>query len=411
MDILSNIDNPKLLEKLYRGNKSGFRRQFNMIYPHLSDHKLADYWNERLNFEGSEISWGSTKEIIFVIFGALIAGLIAKFPDIFNIVPDYFYQRNIGFIAFPVLMAYFIWKNNISVKKVVIAFFATLVGVVFINAFPNVQTSDTLILSCIHLPIFLWALLGFIYVGDNNDVFSRRIDFLRYNGDLVIMTGLLFIAGMALSIVTFALFKVIGVTIENFYVKYVAVFGIAAMPIVGTYITQTNPQLVNKVSPVIAKIFSPLVLIMLLIYLGAILFIGKDPYNDREFLMVFNFLLIGVMAIIFFSVAETIRNENRSGNYILLGLSIVTIVVNCIALSAILFRISEWGITPNRLAILGANVLMLSNLLMIAYRLYRNISKKADIHEVEKSISIFLPIYVLWTIVVIFIFPLMFQFK
>ena len=128
--------------------------------------------------------------------------------------------------------------------------------------------------------------------------------------------------------------------------------------------------------------------------------------------MTFNFLLIGVMAIILFSVAGTFKNkENPAGSFILLALSVVTIIVNGIALSAILFRISEWGITPNRLAILGANILMLTNLFMVAIRLFNNVRKKSDISEVENSISMFLPVYSLWTIIVTFIFPLIFNFK
>ncbi|WP_439882026.1 hypothetical protein ACSX1A_02465 [Pontibacter sp. MBLB2868] len=51
-----------------------------------------------------------------------------------------------------------------------------------------------------------------------------------------------------------------------------------------------HPDLVNKVSPVIARIFSPLVLVMLVIYLFAILYSGKNPYSDREFLIIFNLL-------------------------------------------------------------------------------------------------------------------------
>ena len=118
------------------------------------------------------------------------------------------------------------------------------------------------------------------------------------------------------------------------------------------------------------------------------------------------------MAIILFSVAETFKkNENRTGGFILFALSIVTVIVNGIALSAILFRISEWGITPNRLAVLGGNILMLTNLLMVTFRLFKSVSKKADISEVENSISMFLPIYILWTVIVTFIFPLLFHFK
>ena len=189
-------------------------------------------------------------------------------------------------------------------------------------------------------------------------------------------------------------------------------FGASSVPIVGNYINRTNPQLVNKISPVIAKIFSPLVLITLVIYLVAIFFSGKDPYNDRNFLMVFNFLLIGVMALILFSVAETSKKkETQTGSIILLALSVVTVIVNGIALSAILFRISEWGMTPNRLAVMGGNFLMLSNLLLVTFRLFKNVTKKSGMSEVENSISMFLPVYSLWTIIVTFIFPLVFHFK
>lgn len=412
LDILTNIDNPKELEKLYRDNKTAFKTEFNLLYPELKDNKLADYWNERLNYESSEISWGSNKELTFVIIASLLAGVIAKLPALLNINEELFYQRNLGFIIFPILTTYFIWRKSLSIKKIVFAGVAFFIALIYINLLPADNKSNTLILSCIHLPFFLWAVLGFSYAGDNIRSYPKRLDFLRYNGDLVIMTTLLGIAGAILTAITIGLFSVIGFNIEKFYFDYIGIFGLAALPIVATYITQINPQLVNKVSPVIAKIFSPLVLIMLVVYLVAILFSGKDPYNDRDFLMVFNFLLIGVMAIILFSVAETFKkNENRTGSFILFALSIVTVIVNGIALSAILYRISEWGITPNRLAVLGGNILMLTNLLLITFRLFKNVSKKADISEVENSISMFLPIYILWTIIVTFIFPIIFHFK
>ena len=168
----------------------------------------------------------------------------------------------------------------------------------------------------------------------------------------------------------------------------------------------------NKVSPVIAKVFTPLVLITLTVYLTAIIYTGKDPYKDRDFLIIFNMLLIGVMAIILFSVAETTKNsKSKISTIMLLLLSAVTIVVNGIALSAIVFRISEWGITPNRLAVLGGNLLILINLLFVAYRLFRASKNIQEVENVEKTIALFLPIYSLWTVFVIFIFPLIFGFK
>ncbi len=411
-DILTMLDNPRELEKLYRDNKAAFKTTFNLLYPQLKHHPLAAYWHERLNYETVEISWGNRKEVTFAIIAALVAGCIAKLPALLQLDPESFYQRNAGFIIFPVLTTYFIWRMQLSTKKIILAGAALLLAVVFINLLPADNASDSLVLSCIHLPLFLWAVLGFSYAGDNTGSYGHRLSFLRYNGDLVIMTTLLVIAGAILTGITIGLFSVIGFKIEKFYFDYIGIFGLAALPVAGTYITQNNPQLVNKVSPVIAKIFSPLVLIMLVVYLTAIIFSNKDPYKDRDFLMVFNFLLIGVMAIILFSVASASKqHENRAGNFILLALSIVTVIVNSIALSAIVFRMSAWGITPNRLAVSGANILILVNLCIVAYRLFKHLFKKAPVSEVENAISMFLPVYIIWTVIVTFIFPFVFHFK
>lgn len=288
-----------------------------------------------------------------------------------------------------------------------------LLGSIFyINLLPDNSKSDTFVLACIHLPLFLWALLGYMFLGGDYKNKTGRLNFLRYNGDLIVMTTLLLIAGMLLTGITIGLFGLIGAHIERFYVDYIVIFGLAAAPLISTYVVQTNPQLVNKVSPVIAKLFSPLVLVTLLIYLIAIFVTGKDPYNDREFLLIFNLLLIGVMALILFSVAETAGTEkNKTTTLLLFLLSLVTILVNGIALSAIVFRISSWGLSPNRMAVLGGNILMLLNLLLICYRLFRALRQVSEKERVGSAITTFLPAYTIWTIIVAFLFPLFFAFK
>jgi hypothetical protein len=411
-EILNNLNDPAYLEKTYRSNKVSFRREFSTLYPELKDNKLADFWHERLSYESDEISWGTSRDLTFVIIIAIIAGIIAKIPSIFSINYDFYYPRNIGFIVFPVLSIYFARKNNLSAGKFAFIAGTTLAGLLFINFLPDAKTSDTLILSCLHLILFLWAVLGFAFVGnlDNDD--EKRLWYLKYNGDLVVMTTLILIAGVIMSLITVGLFSLIGFDIKEFYFENIAVFGLAAAPVAGTYLTQTNPQLVGKVSPVIAKIFSPLVLVMLVIYLGAMIYSGKDPYNDRQFLIVFNALLVGVMAIIFFSVAETAKSaKNHAEVWILFLLSAVTLLVNGIALSAIIFRISEFGITPNRTAVLGSNILILFNLILVTRQLFLTITKRAEISGVGKAIAFCLPVYFIWTVIVTFLFPLIFVFK
>jgi len=411
-EIINNIDNPGQLEKLYRANKLIFKREFNLIFPDIQETTTARIWKERLNFESEEISWGTNKELIFVIMASFVAGIIAKIPEFTGLDPEYFYPRNIAFVVFPLLTVYFAWKQKVQTKKLIILSLAVLVLAIYINLLPNNDESDTLILAFIHLPLLLWAILGFTFVGGKLNNYQKWLEFLRFNGDLVVMTTILLIAGGLMTGITLGLFELIDLSIKEFYFEYIAIWGLAASPIVGTYLVRTNPQLVNKVSPVIAKVFTPLLLIMLVIYLFAVIFTGKDPYIDRNFLLIFNVLLIGVMAIILFSIAETSKNpDNKIGALALLGLSIVTIIVNGIALSAIVFRISEWGITPNRLAVLGSNILIITNLLIVTFRQFQAMKDSNKVEKVENSIASFLPVYIVWAILVTFVFPMLFNFE
>ena len=410
--IASNLHHPEQLEQLYREDKPGFRRAFDALYPEIQNSAAARFWQARLHYETEEISWGSGRELAFVVVASLLAGLVAKLPEWLPVSEDFFYPRNLGFVVFPPLTAYFAWKHRLSIWKTAIAGIVTLATVVYINLLPNQDKSDTLLLACIHLPLFLWTVLGFAYTGGGSNAPGKRLDFLRYNGDLAVMAAVIAIAGGLLTGMTIGLFNVIGLNIEKFYANYIGIFGLAAIPVVGTYLVRTNPQLVNRVSPVIARVFGPLVLVMLLAYLAAILYAGKSPYNDREFLLIFNALLIGVMAIILFSVAENAKTTgNRVSTLLLLLLSVVTVLVNGIALSAILFRISTWGITPNRVAVLGGNLLILINLLLVTVKLFQAAMRRADIAEVGEPIALFLPVYGLWTMAVVFLFPLLFGFK
>lgn len=410
--IKTNLNNPVQLEQLYRNDKLTFKKDFNLIYPDIQEMISAQIWNERLNFEKDDISWGSGRELIFVIVACLMAGLVAQFPDFFAINPEYFYPRNSAFVVFPFLTAYFAWKQKLPIQNVVITSLIILASVIYINFLPGNNKNDTLILACIHLPLFLWAILGLTYAGGSLKNYQGRLNFLRYNGDVVVMTTLILIAGGGLTVITLGLFELIGLKIGEFYFRHIAIWGLAAAPMVGTYLVQTNPQLVNKVSPVIAKVFTPLVFVTLVIYLIAVIYTGKDPYTNREFLILFNLLLIGVMAIILFSIAGTAKNSaSKFVTLLLAGLSIVTILVNGIALSAILFRISEWGITPNRLAVLGGNILILINLLLVTYRLIKTVKDRNQIEQVERSIAFFLPVYGLWAVLVTFLFPILFSFR
>jgi hypothetical protein len=411
-DILHNLDNPKQLEKLYREDASSFKKEFNQIYPDQQDKASLAFWNERLNYEATKPSWGSKTELVIVIVFALLSGLIASIPNITGIDNEKFLFRNISFIVFPLLSAYFIWKQKLAFKQYLFPLLAFIIAAVYINLLPTNKESSSIMLAFIHMPIFLWTIFGYSFLGVNIKSSQSRIGFLRYNGDLLVMSGILILATIIFSAITVNLFDLIGINIEIFYFQNIMIWGIAAIPIVATYLMQTNAQLINKVSPIIAKIFTPLVFINLFIYLSAMVYTKKYPYQDRNVLLLFNVLLMGVMALILFSIAEAGKaTKNKFSLVILFGLSALTLIVNGIALSAIVYRINEFGFSANRIAVLGGNLLIFINLVLVSHKLFLTSFKNGTIEEIEESIAGYLPVYAIWTGLITFLVPLLFQFK
>uniref|UniRef100_UPI0040485AF0 hypothetical protein n=1 Tax=Algoriphagus sp. TaxID=1872435 RepID=UPI0040485AF0 len=406
------LEQPAELEKRYRKNKRAFTKAFNELYPSIQGAPLADAWNERLNYESDGVQWGTKADWLFILIATAIAGTLAKLPVFFTLQEDEFYARNLGLLVFPFLCAYFIRKNRLPLTSLIFPITSILLAALYINLLPSQDGSDTVVLACIHLPLFLWGILGLVFSGSDTKNLSKRLTYLQYNGETIIVGGILLLAGGLLTGITIGLFELIGLNIIDVYFQYIAVYGLAAAPLLATLITQSNPELVNKVPPIVAKIFSPLVLIMLSCYLVAIAYAGKNPYNDRDFLLLFNLLLLGVMALIFFSVVESVGEKKVSlMTWVLASLSLITLLVNGIALSAIAFRISEWGITPNRLTVLGVNLVMLVHLVMVSRQLIQTVRGKSKLEEVGLTLVRYLPIYLLWTAIVAFLFPVLFGFE
>lgn len=416
-NIKDNIYNPEKLEQFYQTDKKDFEKAFNGIYQEIRDSKLAEFWKIRLEFDNQKVSPLNFQhpDIWFLIVSCIVAAFLIKIPWIFGIdVNDYlFYEKNAGLIVFLGLSTYsFFTKKNLELNKVFITSIVFIVSAIYINLLPNNRDSNSIILAYIHLPLMIWCLYGIIFTDFNFSDKIKRIDYIKYNGDLAILGAIILITGGMLTGITIGLFSAIDIKIEKFYFDYIVISGLVCVPILATFIIKNYSIVTNKIAPIIANIFSPLVLITLLIYLISIAITGKDPYNDREFLIVFNLMLLGVMGIIIFSVSETSNNKKQRFNeLILLILSVVTLIIDMVALSAILYRLGEYGFTPNRTAVLGSNLLIFGNLVLIMIDLYRVNFKHKEISQVELRIAGYLPVYIVWTVFVVFALPFIFGLK
>ena len=160
--IVANIQNAQELELLYRKNGSAFSNAFNSVYHQISEYPLAQGWNERLNYKQDDSFLFSKQDLIFAAITIFISGWIAKLPDLMGWNQDLFMSRNIGFIFFEMILLFFAWKEKASVKKITIAIGIFLVACIYINLLPKDDNSQTILLSCIHLPIFLWSIAGLL---------------------------------------------------------------------------------------------------------------------------------------------------------------------------------------------------------------------------------------------------------
>jgi hypothetical protein len=414
--IREHINDPEKLEKFYHDDRNAFESGFEEVYKEIEKSELSEFWKIRLDYKKlpDKIKKTNLPDIFILISVCLISGFMIKIPYIFNIrMPEIFYMRNTGIIVFSGLIIYVTWINKVSdIKKLTYIVTAILVLTIYVNLLPAVTDSDSINLVYIHLPLLMWCIFGLVSIDfDLKDKF-RWIEYIRYNGDLAILMAIMVITGGILTGITIGLFQAIGINIEKFYMENVVIVGAVSVPIVATFIIKNYTVLTNKIAPVIANIFSPLVLLTAIIFLVALAISNKDLYSDRNFLLIFNIMLLGVMAVVVFSISETSTiRKYRFNELILLFLSIITVIIDLIALSAIFYRLGTFGITPNRLAILGSNILILGNLSLLIIDLYKVNFKKSLIREVEFTIARYLPVYLIWILFVVFGFPLIFGMK
>ena len=91
-------------------------------------------------------------------------------------------------------------------------------------------------------------------------------------------------------------------------------------------------------------------------------------------------------------------------------LLISALLVGAVALWAIAARITEFGFTPNRVAALGENVILLVNLAWSAVLYVRFLRGRGTFTSLEKWQTDYLLVYGAWAAVVVILFPPLFRY-
>ena len=369
----------------------------------------------------------SRTELLVVLSLAVAAGFAVKVPTLFgyHLDPDEevpaFYFRNATLFVFPLLTLYFMWKRgwNIAVALWIMLPFA--LGAVFANVYPwragVVDTrstgSDTQVLSILHLPIALWVMaVGVAYVGGRWFSSGRRMDFVRFSGELAIYYVLIALGGGVVTGFTVMLFTAIDMEPGWFIGGWLIPCGAAGAVIIGSWLVEAKQSVIENMAPVLTRLFTPLFTMLLLGFLATMAWTGSPINVQREMLIGFDLLLAVVVGLVLY--AASARNPEAPPDFfdaLQLLLVISALVVDGVALAAIAGRITEFGFTPNRVAALGENLILLVNLTWTAWLYASFLRRRGSFAALERWQIAYLPVYALWAAVVVIVFPPLFGFR
>jgi hypothetical protein len=369
----------------------------------------------------------SRAELLVVLILAAAAALAVKVPVLFGIhlSPDQelppFYARNASLFVFPLLTVYFVWKRGIDAARGVWLALPFVAAAVFANVFPFhnghrldnfPHGSDTQLLNVLHLPIALWLAVGFAYVRGRWFDDGGRMNFVRFSGELAIYYVLIALGGAVVTAFTFMMFSAIDMNPDWFVAGWLIPCGAAGAVIIGSWLVEAKQSVIENMAPVLTRLFTPLFTVLLLAFLVTMAWTGNPINVKREVLIGFDLLLAVVVGLVLY--AASAREPEAPPDFfdaLQLLLVVSALAVDAVALTAIAARISEFGFTPNRVAALGENLILLVNLSWSAWLYARFLRKSAPFSALERWQVAYLPVYSAWAALVVVVFPPVFGYR
>ena len=354
-------------------------------------------------------------EALLVVALALAAALAVKVPELFGRAmhggAEGFYARNLSLFVFPLLTGYFVWKRRLEAsgwRWLALPFAAALV---FANVFPFVPRGHTEALTAIHLPIALWLAVGVAYAGGRWHERGRRMDFVRFSGELFIYYVLIAFGGGVLTMFTAIMFDAIDIEVEWLIQGWLLPCGALGAVLIGSWLVEAKQSVIENMAPVLTRLFTPLFTAVLLAFLGTMLWTGSGIDLERNMLIGFDLLLVVVLGLLLYAVSAR-DPQAPPGAFDVLQLLLVVsaLAVDAFALAAIASRISAFGFTPNRVAALGENVILLVNLAWSAWLYARFLRGRGSFAALERWQTTYLPVYSVWAGFVVVAFSPLFDY-
>jgi hypothetical protein len=355
------------------------------------------------------------REAAIVLALALAAAVLIKLPELFGYTLEgnaEFYARNASLAVFPLVAGYFAWKRELPGRTMGWLAAVFVLAALVINLYPFGIGSHTEVLAALHLPIALWIVVGVAYAGGRWADALRRMDFIRFSGELFIYFVLIALGGGVLTAFTVGIFQSIGADAEWFVQRWLVPCGAAGAVIVAAWLVEAKQSVIENMAPVLSRLFTPLFSALLVTFLVTMAWTGRWFAIERELLIAFDLLLVVVLGLLLYSISARDSDAAAGGfDWLLVLLVVSALLVDVLALGAILARISEFGFTPNRVAALGLNLILLVNLAWSAWLYGKFLRERGSFRALERWQTDYLPVYAAWAALVVILFPPLFGYS
>lgn len=335
-----------------------------------------------------------------------IARLLAGFPDD---EPTWLF-RNAGLFVLPFLAGWCGRRRGLTVRQCVPPALAFVVAAVFVNTWPYDDGSTTEALAAGHLVVVLWFVIAHPYMGGLLGSHERRMDFVRFTGEWSIYYVLIAIGGGVLLGLTAGILEPTAVDAER-VLEWVAPSGAAGAVIVAAWLVESKQRVIENMAPVLTQLFTPLFALMLAVAAVAYALTGLGRDFDRDLLVLFDVLLVVVLGLVLYGVSARAPSATPGWmDRIQLVAVVAALLLDAMVLASMAARIGDLGLTPNRVAALGLNLVLLVNLAVTAGLTWRFLVGRGAFHRVERWQTAYLPVFAVWAAVVVVILPPAFGF-
>lgn len=320
-----------------------------------------------------------------------------------------FYLRNASLLALPMVVGYFAWKRRVPFRRLAPIIAIYLAGAVFANAYPFEQSGQTEALTGMHLPVLLWLALGVAYLGGQWR--TNRMEFIRFTGESFIYYTLIALGGGVLVTLAAEVFRAIGINADTFFLQWAIPSGAAGAVLVAAWLVEAKQAVIENMAPVLTKVFTPLFAGLFIASIVAMIWTGHGIDQNRDMLAVFDVLLVVVLGLLLYSISarDPLADPDVSDVFQLV-LVVSALIIDVLALFAILSRITDMGFTANRTAGLGLNLVLLVNLAWSAWLSFGFLRGRRPFADLERWQTGYVPAYAAWAALVVVVLPVVFGF-